>query len=160
MGSRKNESKPECPIWPADKKPQAFAPQSLAHEPDFFPFIFPFSRQISADCLRGGKSKDESFLHLLSNEVVCFLTGLQNYEYAPSAAFPFKFSLWQFLALNAECKASECCREAPGLLQPCLLLLCEANKPGAAFFLNEVSGFIMAGFKCHLDRRVLGELVG
>lgn len=106
MGSRKNENKPERPIWPLDKNPQAFATQSLAHEPDFFPFIFPFSRQISADCLRGGKSKDESFLHPLSSKVVCFLTCLQNHEYAPSAASPFKFSLWQFLALK-ERRASE-----------------------------------------------------
>lgn len=32
-----------------------------------------------------------------------------------------------------------------------MLLLCEANKPGAAFFLHEVSSFIMAGFKSCLD---------
>lgn len=156
MVSRKNENKPERPIWPADKNPQAFATQSLAHEPDFFPFMFLFSRQISADCIRVGKSKDESFLHPLSKNVVCFITCSQNHEYAPSAAFPFKFSLWQFFALK-EHWASKCCREAPVLLQLRLLLLCEANKSRAASFLNEVLSFITASFILHLDQRMLGE---
>lgn len=102
MGSRKTEDKPECPIWPADKNPQAFAIQSLAHEPDFFPFIFPFSRQISVDFSRGGELKDESFLHQLSNKVFCFLTCSQTHEYAPSAAFSFTFFLWQFLTLKGK----------------------------------------------------------
>lgn len=44
------------PIWPDDKNPQAFATQSLAHEPDFFPIHIPFQQTDFCGLLKeGGK---------------------------------------------------------------------------------------------------------
>lgn len=157
MGRRKNENKPEGPIWPADKNPQAFATSPWLMN-RIFPIHTPFQQADFCGLFRGKKSEDESFVHLPSNKVVCFLTCLQNHEYISSAAFSSNFSLWQFLS-SLECRTSECWWEAPGLLQPCLLLLCRPINLGL-LFPNKVSSFITADFRCLLDWRMLMELVG
>lgn len=102
----------------------------MAHETDFS-HSYSLSQADFCGLFWGKKSKDESFLHLPSNEVVCFLTCVQNQEYISSAAFSSNFSLWQFLS-SLECRTSECSWEAPGLLQPCSSVVW-ANKPRAAF---------------------------
>jgi len=55
MGSWKNENKPERPIWPTDKNPQALATQSLAYETDFFPIHIPFQQTDFCGLFKGGE---------------------------------------------------------------------------------------------------------
>lgn len=103
IGSRKNESKPWSPIWPAVKNVTAVATQALAHERNFFPFIYSFSRQISVDSLRGKKTKSPemnpfSARSLLSLFVPQLVHKIRS-EYASSAAFPF-ISVQPFLGFG------------------------------------------------------------
>lgn len=137
MGRRKNENKPEGPIWPADKNPQALTTSPWLMR-QIFPICIPFQQADFCGLFWWKKSKEESFLHLPSNKDVCFLTCLQNHIYISSAAFYFIF-LWQFLS-SLEFRKSECCWKTPELLQPCLLLLCWSINLGL-LSPNKVSSF-------------------
>ena len=77
----------------------AVATQALAHERDFFPFIYSYSRQISVDSLRGNPEMNPFSARSLLSLFVPQLVHKIRSEYASSAAFPF-ISVQPFLGFG------------------------------------------------------------